>query len=158
MKKIILLFVAFIFANPTFAQSEQKFSSDDLNGLKIEFASNEDRVYNKETKEYKTVQLTALYFWDDKNQYAKIYVDNVEVPSGTHPYYLSDTEEEFFDYSKVGKPSSGKYIIVAMYDEKTGSKRVSNPIMKIVKISEDEMVISNSGGVRECKILEQKKK
>ena len=158
MKKIILLFITFLVAIPILAQNEQKFSSDDLNGLKMEFASNETKVYNREAKKHETDQVDVFYYWNHKYQYVDIYRNGVKILNTVSSYYLSDTKDEFFDYSKVGKSSYGTYIITAMYDEKEGSRRI-NTITEIVKLSEDEMIINTQGAKgKVCKILEREKK
>lgn len=56
------------------------------------------------------------------------------------PYYLSDTKDLVFDKNKVGKVTTGKYMI---QDVSADPKTISTFIFEIIELSEKKMVLKN---------------
>jgi len=87
---------------------------------------------------------SIIEFTKTKFNSTEIYTKINKTTSDSEQYYLSDTVPSVFDFSKVGKQSSGKYLLVyvADYQEMYIFKIVSltNDILKIY-FSDDQMEI-----------------
>ena len=70
----------------------------------------------------------------------KVYPEFDSDITQTYPYYLSETKPYIFDFSQVGKNSSGKYLVV--YVEQYQSMYVFN----IISVSHDYLKISYCEG------------
>ena len=94
MKKSLLLFFLSVCSVPIFAQTTQELLMS-TNWEPQNFVSEEDRCYIKYTA-------SQEIFVSD--------IDN-EITRYTDAYYLSSLPESSFDKSKVGKSTTGRYII-----------------------------------------------
>ena len=71
--------------------------------------------------------------------------DNIK---GKYPYYLSNTEEHFFDKNKIGKYENGIYIV-----EKVNPHSNKPNLMKILDISDKRIKLENINIKNEKKIV-----
>lgn len=71
--------------------------------------------------------------------------DNIK---GKYPYYLSNTEEHFFDKNKIGKYENGIYIV-----EKINPRSNKSNLMRILDISDNQIKLENINIKNEKKII-----
>jgi len=97
------------------------------------------RTYPNENYHQSKIEFTKTKF-----NSTEIYTKINKTTNDSEQYYLSDTIPAVFDFSKVGKPSSGKYLLVYVsgYQEMYTFKIVSltNDFLKIY-FSDDQMEI-----------------
>ena len=93
-------------------------------------------VYTEKSKKSSVMTYTSAQIIDS------IFKEDINIRVGVSDYYLSDTQETVFDESKVGRTSSGKYIIERF---KSIKPEIDDFIltMEVVFISEEKMQLRN---------------
>ena len=93
-------------------------------------------IYREESKKSSIITYTSTQMIDS------IFKENVNIEFYIRDYYLSDTKDTVFDISKVGKTSSGKYIIEIVKSIKPGIDDLIL-IFEVVSMSEEKMLLRN---------------
>lgn len=93
-------------------------------------------VYSESSKKSSVTTYTSTQIIDS------IFEEDINIRVGVCDYYLSDTQETIFDESKVGKTSSGKYIIKRIRSIKPGMDDLIL-IKEVVSISGRKMELRN---------------
>ena len=130
MKKLLLISLLFI-ANELFAQNTEPPKTTQK--ILMSYKWSPIDIYEEEDNETCFVTYTKTQEIDSATIDGELEVYIV-------PYYLSDTQDLVFDKNKVGKATTGKYMI---QNVSADPKTISTFTFEIIELSGKKMVLKN---------------